>query len=334
MANSTATPLAFPLTFDQPLDISNLKARSVLVTGGASGIGLACATKFAEAGALVTISDLQDDAGQAVARSLSSKGYAIQFVKCDVTSYQAQVEMFWRTIEFGNGKIDIVVPNAGVLAEKNVFDMVPEEPPTTQSPPPKEPGFSGVEVNLHAVYNTCYLAAHYFRLPRNTDDTFKPSIVLIASLAGYVGYPSSSTYSMSKFGVRGLFYGFRERAAQFSPPVRVNLIAPWFIDTPMTRDPDFLKSPSGGLLQILGFAPMERVVDAIIRLGADQNAHGRAVGIFPASIEDIGDDLEGEFGGRVLPKHMSKIAEKIAKAMAETGTQPGQEGSTHLGSQI
>jgi 5'-hydroxyaverantin dehydrogenase len=57
------------IKFDQPqLDISNLENRSILITGGASGIGLACATELAKAGALITISDIQEATGQAAAR--------------------------------------------------------------------------------------------------------------------------------------------------------------------------------------------------------------------------------------------------------------------------
>lgn len=289
----------------------------MLVTGAASGIGLACATTIAEAGALVTISDVLEEAGQAVVQDLVSKGHKVQFVKCDVTSYRAQAEMFQKAVQFGQGKIDVVIPNAGVIAEKNLFDMVPKSVPTVDDPPPPEPGFLGATVNLHGVYNTCYLAMHYFRLPRDPADNFKPSIVLVSSLAGYVGYPSSSTYSLSKFGVRGLFYGIRDRATRSSPPIRVNLVAPWYIETAMTQHPEFLQSEAGLLLSIMGFAPMDRVVDAVLRFSADESLHGRAAGIFPLANEDLRDDLEGSYSGQVLQKHMSDVMQKVVKGMAE-----------------
>jgi 5'-hydroxyaverantin dehydrogenase len=316
MANFIPPPMAVRIEFkqEQP-DISSLRGRSVLITGGASGIGLACATRMAEAGALVTISDLQGSIGQVAAQEMATRGYAIQFVQCNVTSYAAQTEMFKRALIFGNGKIDIVIPNAGIIAEKNLFDMVPESTPSLSSPPPPEPTYAGCNVNLHAVYNTCYLAMHYFRLPRDDVETYKPSILLIASLAGYVGYPSSSTYSMSKFGVRGLFYGIRDRATREVPTVRVNLVAPWYIETAMTQASEFLNSEAGMLLNVVGFAPMERVLSAVLQLCADERLHGRAAGIFPASNEDLGDDLEGAYAGIVLQKHMKEIMVKVTKAM-------------------
>lgn len=316
MTDSVPPPTATPITFSNALDVSNLKGRSVLITGAASGIGRAIATKLATAGARVTISDLQEEVGQAAALDLVARGYSVQFVPCDVTSYKAQANMFQRAVEFGHGTIDIVIPNAGVLVEKNMFDTIPEEAPSINSPPPPEPGFLGVDVNLHAVYNTCYLAMHYFRLPRYTINAYDPSIILIGSLAGYVGFPSSTTYSMSKFGVRGLFYGIRDRAARCSPPIRVNLVAPWYIETAMTQTTEFLQSEAGLLLNVMGYAPMDRVVDAVLRFSADGKLHGRAAGVFPVANEDLGDDLDGSFGGNVLSTHMSYIMVKVVEYMA------------------
>jgi 5'-hydroxyaverantin dehydrogenase len=313
----TATPtMATPITFDSAIHTSNLRDRSVIITGAASGIGLACAIKMAEAGALVTMSDLQEAAGLVAAQDISSKGHRVQFVRCDVTSFQDLVTLFQSAIKFGNSQIDVVIPNAGVLAEKSLFDMLPSDLPDIDSPPPPLPAFSCLSVNLHAVYNTCYLALHYFRLPRAAATTFKPSIVLIASLAGYMGYPSSATYSMSKFGIRGLLYSIRERA--FRSSVRVNLVAPWYIDTAITKQPDFLED-NGAILNIVGYASMDRVVDAIMRFSSDQALYGRAVGIFPKGNEDLGDDLEGRYGGAVLGKHMLEIALVVRQALAEQG---------------
>jgi 5'-hydroxyaverantin dehydrogenase len=303
--------MATPISFSNPLDASNLKDRSVLITGATSGIGLACAIKMAESGAIVTMADLKDTVG-AVVQDLTARGLRAQFVQCDVTSYEAQASMFQSAIQFGNGQIDVVVPNAGILAEKNMFDMVPVTLPNPGDAPPPPPSFACLSVNLQAVYNTCYLALHHFRLPRTAATTFKPSIVLIASLASYIGYPYSTTYSMSKFGVRGLFYSLRERAMHSS--VRINLVAPWFVDTGITKQADFVQD-NGAVLKIVGFASMDRVVDAVMRFSSTQELCGRSVGIFPRGSEDVGDDLEGGFGGAVVGKHMREIQAVVAQEM-------------------
>jgi 5'-hydroxyaverantin dehydrogenase len=196
MASQQMPPMAVKVDFNQgQLDPSNLKGRSVLVTGAASGIGRACAATIAGTGALVTLADRNDAEGEAIVQDMISRGYRVQFVRCDVTSYTEQVAMFQKAVQFGGGKLDIVIPNAGILGGSNLFDLLSADAPTLDGPPPPEPSFVGCEVNLHSVYNSCFLAAHYFRVARETQDTFKPSIVLISSLAGYVGYLSDSNYS-------------------------------------------------------------------------------------------------------------------------------------------
>lgn len=321
-----------PLDFGQAPDLSSLKGRSVLITGSARGIGLACATKLAEAGALVTISDVRVETGEAAAQELTSKGLSVQFVQSDVTSHSSQVALFKKAIEFGGGKIDIVVPNAGICAEQNLLDMIPTDAPNLDSEPP-QPSYSTMDVNLKGVFNSCYLALHYFRLPR--DSSFAPTIVLISSLAGYVGFPSSATYSMSKFGVRGLFYGTRDRAAAANPPVRVNLVAPWFIPTAMTTQETFVASEAGAMMKAMGSAQLDGVVQAVTHFSADETAHGRAAGIFPQGILDLGDDLEGGFAGQKVQQGMldilaamtpqtGKEGEELTRQDSATGTQTGE----------
>lgn len=236
----------------------------------------------------------------------------MQFVQCDVTSYEDQASMFQSAIHFGNGQIDVVIPNAGILAEKNLFDMVPATLPNPGDVSPPPPSFACVSVNLQAVYNTCYLALHHFRLPRAAATAFKPSIVLIASLAAYIGYPYSTTYSMSKFGVRGLLYSLRERAMHSS--VRINLVAPWYVDTGIAKQADFVED-NGAVLDIVGFVSMDRVVDAVMRLASVQELCGRSVGIFPKGSEDILDDLEGGYGGAIVGKHMREVQAVVVQEM-------------------
>jgi 5'-hydroxyaverantin dehydrogenase len=309
-----------PIDFSATPDTSSLKDKSVLITGGASGIGLACAEAFTSHGALVTIADLQQEAGDAAAKQLSSKGKA-QFVQCNVTDYQSQFAAFKSAIEFGGGRLDVVVPCAGIIAQRNLVEMAASTEPSLDAPPP-EPGFSTVDVNLKGVYYTSFLALHYFRLPGPVDEKpFKKAIVLVASLAGYLGFPFSTTYSLSKFGVRGLFYAIRDQAR--AADIRVNLIAPWYIKTAMTTVEE--DDPLGGHLSMFGFAPMEEVVETVLRLSADEGVTGRSALIVPEGKYDIGDNIWDGFGGKVVQERMAERLGNVAVQMAAYQKQKEQQ---------
>ncbi|KAF2742832.1 NAD(P)-binding protein [Sporormia fimetaria CBS 119925] len=297
--------------FTIPIDASTLKGKSVLITGGASGIGLACVKTMASHGALITIADLQEEAGNAVVKDLTSQGFQVQFVKCDVTSYESQFSVFKSAIQFGGGSIDIVIPNAGIISQQNLYDMAISTPPSLDSPPPT-PGLSGIEVNLNGVYYSCYLAMHYFQLPpRANSPPFKKAIVLIASAAGYLGYPTSTTYSMSKFGVRGILYGLRDRALEAG--IRVNLVAPWYIETPMTTETDDAALLAG--TKLYGFAPMEGVVDAVVRMSADEGVAGRSAVVMPQGVWDIGDTVHEGYGGVLMKERVGELVKSVVERM-------------------
>lgn len=300
-----------PTNFNSLFDASDLKGKSVLITGGASGIGLACARSIALQGAFITIADIQVEDGVAAAKEIFSAGGKVGFVVCDVTNYESQAAAFKSAIEFGNGSIDIVIPCAGVIREQSLYDMVSSTEPSLNSTPP-EPAFTGVDVNLRGVYYTSYLALHYFKLPPPEDATpCKKSLVLISSLAGYLGYPYSTTYSMSKFRVRGILYGIRETANEAG--IRVNIIAPWYIETPMTT----IEEPGlNGQTAMLGCAPMENVVDAVVRCAADETVAMRSVMVMPHGNFDLGDDIHGGYGGVVVQEKFSLFLQGVSEKMA------------------
>ena len=81
-----------------PTDPSNLRGKSVLITGGASGLGLHAATYFAKSGAFVTIADVQD--GSKITSDLKNAGYKTQYVRCDVTDWDSQVKAFQSALKF------------------------------------------------------------------------------------------------------------------------------------------------------------------------------------------------------------------------------------------
>ena len=124
---------------------------------------------------------------------------------------------------------------------------------------------------------------------------------------------------MSKFGVRGLFYGIRDRAAAASPPVRLNLVAPWFIPTAMTAQEEFMASEAGAMMKAMGTAQLDGVVRAVAHFSAHEDAHGRAAGVFPRGVYDLGDDLEGGFAGERTQQGMLDIVNAMTAASKKQG---------------
>ncbi|KAK2812197.1 hypothetical protein FQN50_001555 [Emmonsiellopsis sp. PD_5] len=101
-----------PVDCTIPPDPSKLKGKSVIVTGGANGMGETTVRMFAAEGAFVTIADLNEERGQQIAKELSPNA---QFVKCNITSWDEQVAVFEAAIANSpNKSCDIVIANAGI----------------------------------------------------------------------------------------------------------------------------------------------------------------------------------------------------------------------------
>lgn len=100
-----------PIDFGKPIETRVLKGKSVLVTGGASGLGALIATAFAEHGARVTIADVNESQGQ----DLAATNGNLSFVRTDVTDWSSQVRAFKVAIAFsGDNSVDVVIAGAGI----------------------------------------------------------------------------------------------------------------------------------------------------------------------------------------------------------------------------
>lgn len=258
-----------------PIDISGLKGRSVLITGGASGLGRDTAKAFAVAGAYVTIADIQS-AGEFV-KELSDSGHHVQTVHCDASDWESQVEAFKKAINFSpNGTIDIVALFAGVDNVGHLVDQV-NSTEVSLKEDPAPPSTLSLEVNTKGSFYSTYLALHYFRLKSQADEgtSGAKSIIFVASLAGYIDDTHNSSYTASKFGVRGIFRAVRQRAFT-DIGVRCNLIAPWAIVTPMTK-PLLAMMSQMGIEEGKGitFAKAETCVEAVGRCAVDKSLSGK-----------------------------------------------------------
>lgn len=199
-------------------DASKLAGKSVIITGGASGIGEATMRAFVKAEAFVTFGDIAEERAQKLVNELGNDKVA--FVLCDVLSWTDQLKLFKTALEKSPSKtIDIVVANAGLNRQDDVF--VQKE---SEDGDPIEPSLDILQINLAGVMYTAKLAMFY--LPKQPEGEDRDRCLLMtASLAAYVDLTVSPQYSASKWGIRGLMHSLRRCGP--SNGIRVNVIAPW-----------------------------------------------------------------------------------------------------------
>lgn len=282
-----------------PLDIRNIiddswvKNKTILITGGASGFGEGFLRRWAAAGAIVVIGDVNVKKGDQLIRELRKEtGNAhLHFVHCDVIDWQSQVHLFREALRLSpHGGIDTVVANAGISSQKDIF--VEPEVLETANPPP--PDLAVLDVNLTGVVYTSYLA--FYHLQRNpgsraADPKCDPGqthrdrhLLLISSVAGLMSLPGAALYGASKHAVLGLYRCLR--ATSFSHGVRVNIICPYFMDTPL------LTPVTRVILAGILLGHPEDVVEAATRFAADPRVVGRAVVVGPKLTVQQSEDGE------------------------------------------
>ncbi|WEW61726.1 hypothetical protein PRK78_007220 [Emydomyces testavorans] len=278
-----------------PLNLESLIGKSVVVTGGAMGLGREYVKSFAAAGfvlfrllnaarfpdidtgysAYVTFGDINETQSAALTEELPGK---VQFVKCDVRSWEDQVRLFEAAISSSPSKsCDIVIANAGILGPDAMGKI------TDPSLPPPKPDTSIIDINLIGLLYTAKLATHYFRRQQD-DNTRDRCLILKSSLGGYLDQAGSPFYCASKFAVRGLMRSLRRTS--WLESIRVNLVAPWYAAVFISIDEMIIETPLIGDLfaQYLAsrgikFASKEDACAAMLRIASDRTVNGRSLAV-------------------------------------------------------
>ena len=193
-----------------------MRARSIFLSGGAGGIGLVTARRFAAAGWRVGIGDIDTAAAACAAADGGIVPFALDVR--DMASWESALDIFCAP---DDGALDILVNNAGVLD----FGWFDEQPADSFR--------RAVDVNVIGVMNGA--RAGIARLRRGID----PCLVNIASSAALEAAPRLAVYSATKFAVRGLSEALDFEFGRLG--VRVACIEPFLVDTPMLDRDD----PSG-----------------------------------------------------------------------------------------
>ncbi|GAA4009292.1 3-oxoacyl-ACP reductase [Allokutzneria multivorans] len=233
--------------------MQRLQDRVAVITGGASGIGLATARRFAEEGARVVIVDLDSSAGEAAAKEVNG-----DFQYADVAN-EEDVRRLYAAVHGMHGRIDIAFNNAGIS-------------------PPEDDSIltTGIEawqrvqqINLTSVYLCCKYVLPYMQ------EAGKGSIINTASFVAVMGAATSQiSYTASKGGVLAMS---RELGVQFAREgIRVNALCPGPVNTPLLREL-FAKDPERAARRLvhvpLGrFAEPTEIAAAVAFLASDDSS--------------------------------------------------------------
>ncbi|MFT5531416.1 MAG: NAD(P)-dependent dehydrogenase (short-subunit alcohol dehydrogenase family) [Candidatus Poriferisodalaceae bacterium] len=228
-----------------------LADKVAVITGGASGIGRACATRFAAEGATVVLGDINLEAAVAAAADIEAEGGTAHAIRLDASEPADNEAMIQAALD-KYGRVDAVVAAAGLAHSGYVSgEQVARESRglLDQSPDDWQ---RVMDVNLTGVMLVNQLAARAMIESGNGG-----TIVNIASAAAKVPLKGAVDYCVSKAGVWMLTKAFALEVADMG--VRVNAIGPGFIETPMTAG---MRSNDEGVKRMLAMTPMGRLGEA------------------------------------------------------------------------
>jgi NAD(P)-dependent dehydrogenase (short-subunit alcohol dehydrogenase family) len=206
-----------------------------LITGGAQGIGEACARLFLEQGAKVVIVDIQSERGQSLASQLQQQGHEILFIASDIGN-KVEVDAVIKQVIAQHGRLDVLVSNAGIFKAAPFLEV-------------SESDFDEVlRVNLKGAFLMGQAAARVMK------DQGGGAIVHMSSVNGVLAIPEIASYNVSKGGLNQLTRAMALALADDG--IRVNAVAPGTIATELASKAVLTSEEARN--KILGRTPMKR----------------------------------------------------------------------------
>ena len=227
-------------------------SKVVLVTGGSRGIGKAISKRFAKEGYDIIINYKENESRAEEAKKEIENSYDVKvmLIKADLSNEEAIIDMVNQIFNIYE-KIDVLVNNAGVVFDKEFDERTIKDWENT------------FKVNLIAPFVLTKL------IGRKMYEAKSGAIINISSTNGInTYYPTSVDYDASKAGVISLTY---DAAVEFAPYVRVNSVAPGWVNTEMNKDleEDFVKEETEKIL-VKRFAEPEEIANVVYFLASDE----------------------------------------------------------------
>jgi len=235
--------------------MARLANKVAVITGAANGIGYAIADVLSAEGADVYLTDIDGPGAEAAAKRLSAEGRSVTPISVDVSRGQDVTQLF-RVVKDGHGRIDVLVNNAGLNVREDFRHLSDADWVKIR------------EVNLDGVVRMARDGLPLMQAAKGA------SLINISSIMGHRGLRQLAGYSATKGAVAALT---RALAVEYAPfEVRVNAIAPGFVETALTDR--FLRNPMvhKALLDrtlLKRFGTGEDVARAVLFLASDESAY-------------------------------------------------------------
>ncbi|KAJ5436691.1 Short-chain dehydrogenase/reductase SDR [Penicillium cf. griseofulvum] len=258
-------------------DLANAKGKSVIITGGANGMGETMVRAFVGTGAFVTFGDLHPR-GDDLAKELNANGETAAFVKCDITDWNALITLFETAkAKSPHNSVDVVIANAGISRSSGDSLWNLDDP----NGEPTKPNLNIVRVNMDGTFYTWKLAVHYFRKQEDTPDRDR-CFIMTGSMVAYIDSPGNWEYTATKYGLRGFMKTVRR--SSWEQGIRINYVAPcWIKSAIRTKEYEAWLIERG-----VEFGEQADCAGAMMRIACDKSINGRSLMITPRSIAKEG----------------------------------------------